>query len=335
MGNCLINRSSSSSPVPLAKMDGINCCCDGTIESASYATISPPASPIKPGGDDAIDEKQNEHDLHVPSQHDSGSPNNDIDMKSSASSSIMEQQREDGQNKLRELVISGANAGDIDWKSIIALAEDLHRKEQQLLKSYKDKRLGGGSADYSNKRSGRKNISRRQAFFEKRRRKRELSRRRKLESVGSFSVNLLKYGVEDERCIQREEKNPSSCETICENVSASIDNEYTAMDDDDLDDELHVFEDDNLAMMDHHMLSCESSTRSHFQAKCISDRPSTPTPYTNMSTMEGNNCEGSFMGCFFSSNRDDLSDCSSSCSKSQGGAWDLMTIAEDTTVANW
>ena len=81
MGNCLINRSSSSSPVPLAKMDGINCCCDGTIESASYATISPPASPIKPGGDDAIDEKQNEHDLHVPSQHDSGSPNNDIDMK--------------------------------------------------------------------------------------------------------------------------------------------------------------------------------------------------------------------------------------------------------------
>ena len=153
-----------------------------------------------------------------------------------------------------------------------------------------------------------------------------------MESVGSFSVNLLKYGVEDERCIQREEKSPSSCETICENVSASIDNEYTAMDDDDLDDELHVFEDDNLAMMDHHMLSCESS---HYQAKCISDRPSTPSPYTKSNPIDMSTMEGSFMGCFFSSNRDDLSDSSSSCSKSQGGAWDLMTIAEDTSVANW
>ena len=320
-------------------MDGINCCCDGTIESASYATISPPASPIKPDGDDAIHAKQNEHDLHAPPQHDSRSSNNDIDynMKSSASSSIIEQQREDGQTKLRELVISGANAGDIDWKSIIALAEDLHRKEQQLLKSYKDKRLG--RAD--NKRPGRMNISRRQAFFEKRRRQRELSRRRKLESVGSFSVNLLKYGVEDERCVQREEKSSSTREeAICGNVSASIDNEYTAMDDDDdyLDDELHVFEDDNLAVMDHHILSCESSTRSHCQAKCTFDRPSTPSPYTQSNPVDMSTMEGSFEGCFFGSkNRDDLSDSSSSCSSksSQGRAWDLMTIAEDTTVANW
>ena len=37
--------------------------------------------------------------------------------------------------------ITGASSGAIDWKSIISLAEDLHKKEQRLLQKISKENL--------------------------------------------------------------------------------------------------------------------------------------------------------------------------------------------------
>merc|ERR1712176_756197 len=76
----------------------------------------------------------------------------------------------------------------MDWGSIISLAEDLHKKEQQQLKKHNTPiHESNNTTNFAHP----KNKSRRHAFFEKRRRKKELARRRQFESIGSFSVNIL------------------------------------------------------------------------------------------------------------------------------------------------
>ena len=167
-----------------------------TIESSSLTDqiLTPAALPCSPT-------KQH---INVNSPPDI-SPLKDSDSSSCSSCSsyssddTIVHQREEGQQKLRELVINGASTGTIDWKSIISLAEDLHRKEQRLLNSYKfhhSKPIACGSNDYTTI-GRRRNISRKQAFFELRSKRRENARRKKLESVGSFSVNLLLYGADE------------------------------------------------------------------------------------------------------------------------------------------
>lgn len=119
----------------------------------------------------------------------------DSSYSSECSTDTIEHQREEGQQMLRELVIGGAESGVIDWKRIISLAEDLHRKEQKMLRSFQTSRGTTVSGDYAS--VGRRNVSRKQAFFERRSKQREHARRKRLESVGSFSVNLLLYGTDE------------------------------------------------------------------------------------------------------------------------------------------
>jgi len=190
-----------------------------TLESNSIVTDQSLASPPSSPGQDAIsserkqeqgvecaprnisdsldadgvdyETKKNNHEREV------SQTTNNMDNEGDESEDIdtsIEQQRQQGQRLLRELVSSGAETGDLDWISIIALAAEYHRKEQRLLRYYNKRhdRKGGrrermiGSATMTNK-------SRQQAFFEKRRKRKEIIRRKKLESVGSFSVNLLLY----------------------------------------------------------------------------------------------------------------------------------------------
>lgn len=163
MGNCIKHSSSAAAAQSNVKpSEPAHYSCDErTIESSSNATISPPGSPVKP--DTPTGTKQGEEDEpeSAASQQQHESP-----PKIEENSKTTEEQREEGQERLRELVISGANAGDIDWKSIIALAEDLHRKEQQLLRSYNEQRFGKKKLSTSSSGgTSRKNISRRQAFF--------------------------------------------------------------------------------------------------------------------------------------------------------------------------
>mmetsp|Transcript_7407 Transcript_7407/g.16792 ORF Transcript_7407/g.16792 Transcript_7407/m.16792 type:complete len:316 (+) Transcript_7407:250-1197(+) len=315
MGNCIKHSSSAAAAQSDVKpAEAVNYSCDnGTIESSSYTTISPPASPVKP--DIPTEVKQGKSGEPVSAASQQASP------KIEENSQTTEQQREEGQRRLRELVISGANAGDIDWKSIIALAEDLHRKEQQLLRSYNEQRFGK-KLSTSSGGSSRRNISRRQAFFEKRRRRRETSRRRKLESVGSFSVNLLMYEADDERC--RQGSSPTS-----ENDASSFENTI-----DDSEEKLDVFEDDDPSPL-HHDISCFTLPRYG------AERPGTPSPFMNSSPIVITDTEGSFMAAtsLFDSAEDECSSNSSSnssiSSTSQEKNWDLMTIDEDATVIDW
>jgi len=141
MGNCINYLSSSSSVAAAAKeMNGIKpsvnntmtFCDERTIESST--TTSPPVSPIKP----------NTNDLHVPSsqqQHNASPSKNEGETINKTPTTVIEQQREHGQKRLRDLVITGAHKNNIDWATIISLAEDLHRKEQSLLKSKRSSRI--------------------------------------------------------------------------------------------------------------------------------------------------------------------------------------------------
>lgn len=328
MGNCIKPSSSAAMASTTATAVTVtgqadikpvkprSSCDERTIETSSYATISPPASPIKP---DPLGVKQDETDIVA--SHNVSQP------KIEENQSSMEQQREEGQNRLRELVITGANCGQIDWKSIISLAEDLHRREQQLLRSYNEPRWGNKSTKMSSGGRSRQNISRRQAFFEKRRRRREVSRRRKLESVGSFSVNLL-----DERRRQEESPPIQGCETDISSPFPEIEN---AIDDSE---ELDVFEDDDLPL--HYGTSCSMSP-----CRTLYQRPGTPSPFTKPSpagvVVE---MEGSFMAATSlfgpAKEKDECSSNSSSDSSTSSGAfqgenWDLMTIDENATVSDW
>mmetsp|Transcript_28770 Transcript_28770/g.52058 ORF Transcript_28770/g.52058 Transcript_28770/m.52058 type:complete len:157 (+) Transcript_28770:344-814(+) len=80
----------------------------------------------------------------------------------------IEQEREEGQALLRRMVLSSE---DVDWAAVIQKANELHRKEQAYLQS-------------KNKRQ-RKLIEKLQ--------RRALSKRKRHDSIGSFSVNMLTF----------------------------------------------------------------------------------------------------------------------------------------------
>ena len=80
----------------------------------------------------------------------------------------MEQEREEGQALLRSMVVSSS---EVDWAAVIAKAHELHTKEQAWLQS-------------KNKRQ-RKLLEKLQ--------RRALQKRRKYDSIGSFSVNMLTF----------------------------------------------------------------------------------------------------------------------------------------------
>jgi glutamate-1-semialdehyde aminotransferase len=81
----------------------------------------------------------------------------------------LEQEREQGQALLRSMVVSSSD--DVDWAAVIAKANELHRKEQLYL--------------------SRKN--RRQRKMLDKLQKRALIKRRRHDSIGSFSVNMLTF----------------------------------------------------------------------------------------------------------------------------------------------
>ena len=183
----------------------------------------------------------------------------------------------------------------------------------------------------------RGNVSRKQAFFEKRRKQKERIRRRKLESVGSFSVNLLLYrgderlGSEGLNCtsISVEEKKPARSDV---EVTEKVENDEE--------------ERDSISPL------CEESCifispPSH--SECKQQRPITHTsapiikPCTPRIAVEG-----SFLAACSSSDsltllKDYYDDCSSNSSSSStsnmtfGRSWDdgLITIDENASVKMW
>ena len=337
MGNC-INYSSSSSSVAAAKeMNStkplvnttVTCCDERTTESST--TTSPPISPIK----------SDTYDLHVPSpqqQHNASPPSKDEgETINKTPTTVMEQQRLDGQERLRELVITGAKQNNIDWASIISLAEDLHRKEQSLLKSKRSSRIN--NTTFLNKSSviNRKSISRRQAFFDRRRKQREIKRRKKIDNIGSFSVNLLNYMEKDEKSCngETERVSTSTYDVLCYNQSWENfyscaynnfnENESEDKTDDIEDEQLDVFEDD--IRMDTNS-SSSRSLRSPYQI----ERTATPLPIIKPKI-------GSFLAATTTTSLFDSDECSSSssscCSELPEKGKNLMTIDENTSIADW
>jgi|Transcript_9867 hypothetical protein len=342
---------------------------DGTASSATdqlSSTHSPPCSPLKEtsSGDDCRDESNgsrhhhidedawssvhdSQDDIHSDDEHDS---NSDDDDEKHNSTSRIEQQRNQGQDRLRELVITGANSGDIDWKSIISLAEDLHRKEQRLLRRYRGgsgrlRSLGGGILPFSSPTNNRGDdsrrgtsrgiISRKQAFFEQRRKRKENARRKKLESVGSFSVNLLLYGA-DESCL--ENALSSSCKTA---VADSVILEEESGEDVE-EQELEIYEDKSTDD------ESQSSQCEEYGSSEHLDRPTFPTQSTPTATEVA--LEGSFLAATSllpsSTEEDSSSSSSDGCSTvsynmtSFECSWDddedgLITIHEDASVKLW
>mmetsp|Transcript_17869 Transcript_17869/g.26642 ORF Transcript_17869/g.26642 Transcript_17869/m.26642 type:complete len:347 (+) Transcript_17869:144-1184(+) len=261
-----------------------------------------------------------------------GSPMSDDTINNSADS--LDHQRIEGQQRLRDLVVTGAEAGQIDWKSIIKLAEDLHKKEQQQLRS--------SSSSVLSKGGNRTNISRNQAFFERRRKKKDLARRKKMESVGSFSVNLLMHDADEYRAIKGHQSSSVSepTDTSCAIECASPTTVEREPDENELqgsesEDEIDVFEDDDTESM--------SSSKAP-----IPTRHSRPTPTTTMNKPQFI-VEGSFMAATtlfdLPKINDDEEDSSSSSSSNSSTASDtfgrsfnndgLVTIHEDSSVSTW
>jgi len=86
----------------------------------------------------------------------------------------MEQEREEGQALLRSMVVSSE---EVDWAAVIAKANELHRKEQLYLQ----------------------HKNRRQRRLLERVQKRALQKRRRVDSIGSFSVNMLTFRGPDDK----------------------------------------------------------------------------------------------------------------------------------------
>jgi hypothetical protein len=84
----------------------------------------------------------------------------------------MERERKEGQALLRSMA-TGSN-DKVDWQAIIKKAEELHKREQEWL---------------------RQQDSRERRLFVQRQR-RALQKRRKYDSIGSFSINMLTYRTE-------------------------------------------------------------------------------------------------------------------------------------------
>ena len=264
----------------------------------------------------------------------------------SGSADSLDHQRKEGQQRLRDLVVTGAESGDIDWKSIIALAEDLHRKEQLLLRSASSTSSSSPAAARGGTR--RMNISRKQAFFERRRKKKDLARRRKMESVGSFSVNLLYYEADEYQSM----KGNSNSDKATTNASASshdatfISNDLACdekknelLERSGSEDELHVFEDDNSDVSS--LSSNKTLTRAAIRH---------PVPTSSSTNKPQFIVEGSFMAATSLFNLpkiddDDEEECSSSSSSNSstasetfGRSYDddgLVTIQEDCSVSTW
>ena len=310
MGNCI------NQPLPLvhnvAKPAIEDNASDVTVGASSTndTTISPPPSPIKQEELPSSSQKMiQQNDLHVPSP-----PLN--------TASILEQHKANGQNRLRELVTTSTNDEDIDWKAIISLADDLHRKEQQLLRSsYNKERIFNSTTGNecksrfsSSSRSGT-HISRRQSFFEKRRRRRELERRRKMESVGSFSVNLLAYDAVDEMRIRKES----------DQIYTTDDRSSKNIIVDDRDDELCISEDSD----DVHI-----QKNDEIKSICPGCRPSKPPNDIILvgSFMAATSLFDSIQEVEASSSSDEDNNSTTSCGRLQRKSLDLMTIDENATL---
>lgn len=370
MGNCINNNCSSLETIVTKDNDKprneVSDPCDEqterTTESSSNGTNSSPQSPLAIAAGLTGMEKD-EPNIHVPPQHMSTPPrtsrksppkvigggheemeqdepvsplshhtSSPSPTKVSGDPSSMEDEREDGQKRLRELVVSGAISGKIDWKSIISLAEDLHQREQDLLRSYAKPNCGSG------RKLPRKNISRRQAFFEKRQRKKEIVRRRKLESVGSFSVNLLMYDADDLHCKKR-----GTLESIAESIneSGSSSQSQDAPNDSQ---KIDVYEDDDPSPLNDDT-SCSTISTFVSQVQLETERPGTTSPFVETRTADVQvsfATEGSFMAATSLFNFPAEDECSSNSSDGSDGStsdvspenWDLMTIAEDATVTD-
>jgi hypothetical protein len=286
-----------------------------TIESSSLTGI-PTAGTTTPSACSPI--KQQEINLNSPPEISPLKNDDSSSCSSYNSNDTIEQQREEGQQKLRDLVISGASSGTIDWKSIISLAEDLHRKEQRLLNSYRTYHSKSNGHEYTSMGHWR-NISRKQAFFELRTRRKENARRKKLESVGSFSVNLLLYGADE-----------------CTNYCGDQDYDLDPVDENEID----VYEEDEVESVSSQ--SKPQDNQSTLQPICKKHVQS-PTP---------NVVEGSFLAATSMYSTEFDEDESSSNSDSSEStisfsgiemekiqSWDdddgLITIHEDASVSLW
>ena len=342
MGNCMNFTSAAASPKSRDKNDReqrrrmmttpIKSSSDSSVATTaacltpvSLASTSSPMSQASPG-----------HDI-----------SDEAGFSRSDSADSLDHQRKEGQQRLRDLVVTGAESGDIDWKSIIALAEDLHRKEQLLLRSASSTSSSSPAAAIGGRRM---NISRKQAFFEKRRKKKDLARRRKMESVGSFSVNLLYYEADEYQSM----KGNSNSDKATTNASVSSSHNAKFISNDlagdekknellersgSSEDELDVFEDDN-------DVSSLSSNKTLTRAAIRHPVPTTPSSISKPQFI----VEGSFMAATSLFNLpkiddDDEEECSSSSSSNSstasetfGRSYDddgLITIQEDCSVSTW
>mmetsp|Transcript_12704 Transcript_12704/g.27384 ORF Transcript_12704/g.27384 Transcript_12704/m.27384 type:complete len:333 (-) Transcript_12704:788-1786(-) len=332
MGNCINHSPSAATAQKFDKTEDARPCDERTIDTSSNTTISPPASPEPPPKADIMTPKNpHEEPVNEPASQQTSPPSSPQTPSPSASdekktSSVVEQKREEGQNLLSNLVVSGAKSGDIDWKSIISLAEDLHRREQRLLQSYNERRFGNkvASSMTSSCGSSWSNSSRAQTFFEKRRRRREMSRRRKLESVGSFCVNLHTYEESDVICRSLLSTLDKKEDELRESAAAGTK------------DGVDVSEDDDPLPLYHDI---SFSTSSEGVAVEI-ERPGISSlfikPIATGSFLEAVSSYdiGKYEECA-SNSSSDSSTSSSSSSVLPEDNWDLMTIDEDATVIEW
>mmetsp|Transcript_15166 Transcript_15166/g.24778 ORF Transcript_15166/g.24778 Transcript_15166/m.24778 type:complete len:347 (+) Transcript_15166:188-1228(+) len=337
MGNCIQKSSSHLSPRSSSGSTDERCLIPPKAASnssvASTACISPistmssASSPHRPRTPPASPAR---FDALVSSVA-VGSPTMSTDTINNSADSL-EQQRIEGQQRLRELVVTGAEAGEIDWKSIIQLAEDLHKKEQQQLRSSSSSALAKGGT--------RINISRKQAFFERRRKKKDLARRRKMESVGSFSVNLLMHDADEYRAMKEHQNSrvgimgekqtdaPSVVEFASPHDVINEPDENGS----ESEEEIDVFEDDDSMSM--------SSSKAPIPA-----RHSRPTPPTTTMNKPQFIVEGSFMAATTLFDLPKINDEEDSSSSNSSTAPDtfgesfnndgLVTIHEDSSVSTW
>ena len=101
----------------------------------------------------------------------------------------MELERKEGQALLRSMA-TGSN-DKVDWQAIIKKAEELHKREQEWLRQ--------------------QDSHERRLFVQRQRR--ALQKRRKYDSIGSFSINMLTYRMEPTK---KEKRNAN------ESVTSSI-----------------------------------------------------------------------------------------------------------------
>ena len=215
-----------------------------------------------------------------------------------------------------------------------------------MLKSKRSSSINNTTFLNNNSSINRKSISRRQAFFDRRRKQREIKRRKKIDNIGSFSVNLLNYMEKDEKsCINEKERISSSTTiaTVSENdilcYNQSWENFYSCAynnfnenesednkTDDIEDEQLDVFEDD--IRMDTNSSTSKRSLRSPYQI----ERTATPLPIIKPKI-------GSFLAATTTTSLFDSDECSSSssscCSELLEKGNNLMTIDENTSVADW